>query len=227
MSGIGVNKFGGLFSMFAAMFGWAANAEASNPGHGQSRAPVSSSQDNPGIHIPDPCPAAQAKTAAEARPHIAPDSAHAADINFKPEINKHIAHFTGTINTVGSTLTRIDEDGQASVFSFDPVHNNYVYHCDDGTVQNLVANRHGEWVWRDDRKDPRRAYEIYNPIKTGGRKAAVEASAHTAEHPSVEGACRLSSVIATNGEATNFHYCANGKLVGMVTVNGHQTPFGF
>jgi hypothetical protein len=139
---------------------------------------------------------------------------NASSIHLTPGTPRQIANFTGTLNTIGSTLTRIDEDGKECLFAYDAAFNTYVYQCDEGTIQHVEANRFGEWVWRGEQKDLRRAYEIYNP-------------AQSVKPQSNEGPCRLAAVMASNGDATNYHYCANGKLVGVITVSGNQNPLAF
>jgi hypothetical protein len=138
----------------------------------------------------------------------------------KAGTKKQITDFIGQLNTVGSSLTRINEDGSSSVFTYEAAFDTYVHRRDDGSVENFVANIHGEWVWRGDRKDARRAYEIYNPIKKNSRFQHVGPSGQSADGQRYE--ARLAAVIALNGDATNYHYSPSGKLAGVVTVNGNQ-----
>jgi hypothetical protein len=152
---------------------------------------------------------------------------NASSIHLKPANARQIANFTGTLNSVGSTLTRIDEDGKECLFAYDATYKTYVYQCDDGMIQHVEANRFGEWVWRCEQKDLRRAYEIYNPIFDRAPKRNGEPLAQVAEAQSSEAPCRLAAVMASNGDATNYHYCANGKLVGVITVSGNPNPLAF
>lgn len=228
MSRLAVKKKArGMFSTLAAMFGKAGGADQATTGYAQQRAASNAAYGNSIIPYQDHDPAGHKGNPADARLNESISNFNQTGTQSTSGGNKQIANFTGTLNAVGSTFTRIDEDGVASVFHFDAVSNAYVYHCDDGTVQNLVANHQGEWVWSGARNDARRAYEIYNPITVHGRKGDNVAQAQCAEHPKHEGPCRLAAVIAANGEATNYHYSPSGKLAGVVTVSGHQGHLGF
>jgi YD repeat-containing protein len=150
-----------------------------------------------------------------------------AGTHLTPGTKKQIANFNGKLNTAGSALTRIDEDGSTAVFTFDAAFHAYIFHNADGSVETFTANRYGEWVWSGDRRDARRAFEIYNPVAESGALRAPAAAVHSAEPHRNDDPCRLAAVIASNGEATKYHYCANGRLVGVITVGATPGPLGF
>ncbi len=227
MSRIAIKKARGMFSTLAAIFGKTVAADRATTGYSQQRAASNTAYGNSNIQYHDHGAAGQTGNRADARLNDAVVNSTQTDTQSTPASDKQTANFTGTLNAVGSTFTRIDEDGVASVFHFDAASNAYVYHCDDGTVQNLVANHQGEWVWSGARNDARRAYEIYNPITVHDRKRDDGAQVPCAETHKHEGPCRLAAVIAANGEATNYHYSPSGKLAGVVTVSGHQGHLGF
>ncbi len=227
MTGFAVEKDEGLFSILTGIFGRAGSADKSNIGQAQKAIPVNGANDNLAIRVQDHQPAGHRENPSCPRAQDSSGNSNEASIQVKSVATKQIAHLTGTLNTAGSTLTRIDEDSSASVFTFDAVFNTYVYHCDDGTVQNVIANQHGEWVWRGDRNDPRRAYEIYKPMGERGRMGDAAPTAQNAESQRHIGPYRLSEVMASNGDATKYHYGANGNLVSVVIVSGMQAPLGF
>jgi uncharacterized protein RhaS with RHS repeats len=146
----------------------------------------------------------------------------------KLSTNKRVANCTGTVNTVGSTLTRIEEDGSASEFEYDSALNAYIYY-EAGVFQNIVINPLGEWIWRGERADLGRAYEIYDPIPMGGRLRGVgtlSSMGQSTERFRFDAAGRLSKALAANGDATNYHYSAAGTLTGAITISHNMVPLG-
>ncbi len=239
MIGFAAKREQGMFKRLAAMFGWTVSAAPSYTELDPQWAPMQADNAsasasasaglnaNPNGQVQQRPATSQDEQQNKQRWQEAMASPSEPSIDLKPASFKQIANVTGTLNTVGSTLTRIDENGAPTVFTYNAAFNAYLYHCDKGTVQSVVANRHGKWEWRGENNDARRAYEIYHSVADNSGQRDAGSSGPMAHEQLSAGSSRLSAVIASNGDSTNYHYGKNGKLACVVTVTNNQAPLGF
>lgn len=77
-------------------------------------------------------------------------------------VRKQITGLTGTVNTAGSTVTRIDGDGSAALYRYDTVRRAYVTTDGGGAYQTMTyATATAQWTWRSDHNDLKGVYERY------------------------------------------------------------------
>ncbi|WP_156648816.1 hypothetical protein, partial [Massilia sp. Leaf139] len=83
--------------------------------------------------------------------------------NWQLGVRKQITGLTGTVNTAGSTLTRIDGDGSASLYQYDAARSAYVSTDGGGAYQTITySSTANEWTWRADHNDLKGLYERYD-----------------------------------------------------------------
>ena len=83
--------------------------------------------------------------------------------NWQLGIRKQITGLTGTVNTAGSSVTRIDGDGSASLYQYDAARGAYVSTDGGGAYQTITySSTANEWTWRADHNDLKGVYERYD-----------------------------------------------------------------
>jgi YD repeat-containing protein len=133
--------------------------------------------------------------------------------DWKLGLVKQVTGLTGTLNTAGSTITRIDSDGSSAIYTYDATKKTYMSTDGAGGYQHLSADANGIWTWTADRQDKTGAFEVYDSAKNGGRIQAsgqngdtlLMSYKYTADN-------RLASVTDASGEITVFHYDDNKRL---------------
>jgi|GEM_PF-3010443 len=75
---------------------------------------------------------------------------------------KQISGLTGTVNTAGSTVNRVDADGAVSLYTYDAARAAYVCTDGGGAYQTLIySSGAAQWTWRADHNDLQGVYELY------------------------------------------------------------------
>jgi len=128
--------------------------------------------------------------------------------------------FTGTLNTAGSTVTRVDRDGARSAYAFDAATQTYTSTAGAGAYDVIrYDDSSGQLTWTDGTSG---AIERYTA--SDGRLIAMsDASGNTVSCEYLNGL--PSRVVASSGESVVYDYGANGKLnsVRMMAADGTQT----
>jgi YD repeat-containing protein len=117
--------------------------------------------------------------------------------NWRLTISRQITTVTGTVNTAGSTVTRIDWDGSDTLYTYDTSRSCYVGKQGTGAFDTLSYNSSTtNWTWTDG--DTRLA-ETYNhatnPNNSGDTYFAVLASSQD-----------------TSGNSVSYSYGSNGQI---------------
>jgi YD repeat-containing protein len=81
--------------------------------------------------------------------------------------SRQVTNLTGTLNTIGSTVTRIDSDGSSSLYTYDPALGLYRSTDGGGGYDSLSMNGSNEWVWTSDRQDVQGLTEVYDSLRGG------------------------------------------------------------
>ena len=109
-----------------------------------------------------------------------------------------VTGLTGTVNTAGSTVKRVDWDGSEAVYTYDTARAAYVSKDGDGAYDMLtVASSAMVWTWTDGSS---RVVELYDGNLDG----------------------RITSSRDTDGNALTFTY-ANNQLSRVTTADGYYT----
>src|SRR5262245_25738206 len=117
--------------------------------------------------------------------------------NWRLNFHRRVYGLTGTLNTAGSTITRVDADGAEALYSYNASLGKYVTTEGDG-AHDTLSNSGGTWTFTDGDTGLRETYDAAN----NGR---------------------LTSVVDQSGNALTFAYNAAGLLTDVVTTTGSGT----
>ncbi|NRR31473.1 LysM peptidoglycan-binding domain-containing protein [Oxalobacteraceae bacterium] len=82
--------------------------------------------------------------------------------------SKQVTNLTGERNNSGSTVTRIDSDGSAALYTYNAALGLYRSTDGGGGYDNLRMNSASEWIWTSERRDMQGLYEVYDSTKNAG-----------------------------------------------------------
>ncbi|NRR29071.1 RHS repeat protein [Oxalobacteraceae bacterium] len=82
--------------------------------------------------------------------------------------SRQVTNLTGTLETTGSTVTRIDSDGSAALYTYDATLGLYRSTDGGGGYDYLRMNSASEWIWTSERRDMQGLYEVYDSTKNAG-----------------------------------------------------------
>src|SRR5258706_329601 len=69
--------------------------------------------------------------------------------NWRLGVYRKVYNLTGTVNTAGSTVTRVAEDGSESVYAYDTTLGKYVCHDGAGAYDTLAFDGATQtWTWK-------------------------------------------------------------------------------
>jgi YD repeat-containing protein len=144
--------------------------------------------------------------------------------NWKVGSAKQVANLTGTLNTAGSTVTRIDSDGSAQLYTYDTSLGRYRSSDGAGGYNTLSMNSYSEWVWTSDRLNLAGLHEVYDSTKNAGHITATRDQTGVRLSYQYNAAGQLSQVTDASGDQVYYDY-ANGNLsqVGVTTAAGATT----
>jgi YD repeat-containing protein len=116
---------------------------------------------------------------------------------------KRVANLTGTLNTAGSSLTRIEGDGSETVYTYDGARGVYRSTQGAGAHDTLSYNsKTKQWLWTD---GDTRATETYDWTKNGRLIASTDLNKNTLTYKyNTDGL--LSQITDASGENTYFDY---------------------
>ncbi|WP_141753345.1 DUF4214 domain-containing protein, partial [Duganella sp. HH101] len=141
-------------------------------------------------------------------------------LNWRMGMLKQIVDLTGTVNTAGSTVTRINSDGSRELYRYDTARGHYISGDGGGAYNHLVWSNLIEWQWTSDHYESAGLNESYGSIASGGKiKSLTDANNNTMFYQ-YDVNNRLSST--TNfADMTNFYYDGVGNLtqIGVIDLN--------
>jgi YD repeat-containing protein len=138
-------------------------------------------------------------------------------------LRKQITGLTGTVNTVGSSVTRIDGDGSAMLYKYDVARAAYVSTDGGGAFQTLVYNAASpQWTWRSDHNDLQGIFELYSA--STGLITSVNDQIGL-RHSYFYTGNLLSRVHDDNGDDTYFDYLNNNLSQIRTVLSGTSTDY--
>src|SRR5882672_6958700 len=142
--------------------------------------------------------------------------------NWRFGVYRKVTNLTGTVNTAGSTVTRVAEDGSESLYTYDATLRKYVCHDGGGSFDTLTftsANQTWTWSWTDGTNQLTELYDNAN----GGRITRVQDQDGNGLTFTYNAAGLITQVTDANGETTFLDY--NGTdLTQLRTVTGDTPP---
>ena len=132
--------------------------------------------------------------------------------DWKLGLVKQVTGLTGTANTSGSTVVRIDSDGSSSLFTYDDSQGCYVSSDGAGAYQRLKLDEQGKWIWTSDRQDETGNFEIYDSALNDGRIQSAGQNGETLLTYSYDTNNRLAFVNDASGDTTQFLYDSAGHI---------------
>src|SRR6266853_1616002 len=121
--------------------------------------------------------------------------------NWRLGVYRKVYNLTGTVNTAGSTVTRVAEDGSESVYAYDTTLGKYVCHDGAGAYDTLAfdgATQTWTWSWTDGTNRLTERYDAAN----GGR---------------------ITQVLDQDGNGLTFVYNAAGLVTQVNDASGETT----
>lgn len=128
-------------------------------------------------------------------------------------LDRKLSPVTGTVNTVGSTITRDGGDGEEEVFTYDDGRGLYVASNESGADDTLQQNADGTWTYT---AGGTRNQEIYGPAGVLTKLVDGKSGAYYDLKYDFQG--RLKQVTASDGEELELGYTGffgNSKLTSL------------
>ncbi|MCW7541708.1 hypothetical protein OOT46_28325 [Aquabacterium sp. A7-Y] len=119
--------------------------------------------------------------------------------NWRLGLSRRISGLTGTVNTAGSTVRRIGEDGAEALYTYDAARAAYVT-TEGGGAHDTLAWNGTSWTWTDGDSQVREVYEVVDLAEIGE--------------------ARLKSVTDLDGKALTLGYNASGLVSQIQTASG-------
>ena len=124
--------------------------------------------------------------------------------------SRSIGGLTGTLNTVGSTITRTGDDGSTVVYAYDADRGLYVSTGQSGALDTLSwSATNSTWTWSDAADQQQETYDASGELTmlvdtaTGASYSFSYANGH------------LSQITAGDGDVLKLDYNTGGQLVGL------------
>ncbi len=149
--------------------------------------------------------------------------------NWRIGVYRKVYNLIGTVNTIGSTVTRVDADSAESVYTYDATLNKYVNHDGGGAYDTLTyASAAQVWTWTDGDTQVIESYDAAD----GGRITQVQdnaaglvaqvqdASGETAYLDYAGNNLTDLRIIKSDGQTTirtRYAYDANNRLIQIIT----------
>ncbi len=135
--------------------------------------------------------------------------------HWRPGSLRTVDGLTGTLNSVGSTITRTDWDGSAVLFRYDDTRKAYVGTAGSGARQTLTfSSGTNAWTWNDPLNHTTETYDAAR----GGRLTATTDRDGNAVSYSYNAAGLLSQVKTAGGDLTYLDYDSNNQLTQLRSV---------
>jgi len=124
--------------------------------------------------------------------------------------SRSVNGLTGTLNSVGSTITRTDDDGSAVAYSYNASTGTYVSTAQSGAVDTLSYNAtSATWTWNDAADSQQ---ETYNGA---GQLTTLSDTQTGASYSFSYSGSQLSQITAGDGDTLVFDYNTSSQLVGL------------
>ena len=136
--------------------------------------------------------------------------------NWRLGVQESLYGLTGTVNTAGSTMTKVFGDGSEVTYTYDATQGLYTSSAGGGADNTLSYNANTQdWTWTD---GTTRQTETYN--SAGLLISCTDTSGNTLTYSYTQGL--LTQISDASGQLTNFDY-TNGNLTQITTVSAGVT----
>src|SRR5260221_5425845 len=125
--------------------------------------------------------------------------------NWRLGVYRKVYNLSGTVNTAGSTVTRVAEDGSESVYTYDTTLGQYVCHDGAGAYDTLAfdgATQTWTWSWTDGTNRLTERYDAAN----GGRITQVQDQDGNGLTFTYNAGGLITQASDANGDTTLLHY---------------------
>ncbi|KRB81813.1 hypothetical protein [Duganella sp. Root198D2] len=138
-------------------------------------------------------------------------------VGWRQATRRQLTGLTGTVNTAGSTITRIVGDGSATVFTYDVARAAYFTTEGGGAYQTITFSAaNNQWTWQADHNDLYGEHEVYNGT-TGLIYSATDYRYGAIFYFTHDSSNRLTKLTNAHGDTTYFDY-VNGNVSKVRTV---------
>jgi YD repeat-containing protein len=135
--------------------------------------------------------------------------------NWRLGVYRKVYALTGTVNTAGSTVTRVAEDGSESVYTYDTTQGKYVCHNGAGAYETLSFDSPSQtWTWTDGSTHLTERYDAAN----GGRITQAQDQDGNGLTFTYNASGLITQVSDASGETTFLDYTGT-NLTDLRTVN--------
>jgi YD repeat-containing protein len=121
--------------------------------------------------------------------------------NWRASVSRKVYNLTGTINTAGSTVTRVDWDGSETLYTYNSTRGQYLSTAGAGAY-NTLSFASNVWTWTD---GDSRMVETYAAANGGRITASTDTDGNSLTY-GYNGAGLLTQVSTANGETTWLDY---------------------
>jgi YD repeat-containing protein len=135
--------------------------------------------------------------------------------NWRPTTARQVQGLTGTVNTAGSTVTRVDWDGSEVVYTYDTTLARYVSKAGSGAYDTILYSG-GVWSWIDGNS---RVTETYNASNRIATLTDPDGNALTFTYTG----SLLTRVTTASGEYTDLTWSGNNLTQMVTTKSGGAT----
>jgi hypothetical protein len=137
--------------------------------------------------------------------------------NWRLSVNQKVYGVTGTLNSSGSTVTKLFGDGREVVYTYDTTQGKYVSSDGEGAHDTLTSSS-GTWTWQD---GSGRNTETYN--SSGQMTSAKDADGNTITYGYDSTSGNLTTVTDASGQVTTLGYTGI-NLTSISVVSGGGQP---
>ena len=128
--------------------------------------------------------------------------------NWQQSTTRRVFGLTGTLNTAGSTVSRLGGDGAVVVYAWDSSRSAYLTKDGSGAFDTLTKVG-AEWVWTDGDSQGK---EYYEAAQTGGEfriRASEDTDGNALSFTYVAGTDKLDKVTTADGSWTQYSWSGN------------------
>jgi YD repeat-containing protein len=136
---------------------------------------------------------------------------------------KQVTNLTGTVNTAGSTVTRMDGDGATFLFTYNTARGVYVSTDGSGAFDTISFNAATNiWTFTD---GDTRVTEQYDRSNAGRITSVTDTDGNSLFYVYGSGGTRVTQIVNSDGETTNISYVGTeSNLVSEIVRNGPGGP---
>jgi YD repeat-containing protein len=131
---------------------------------------------------------------------------------------------SGLRNGVGSKITRINEDGSASLFKYDSTRVAYISTDGAGAYQSIVYDENKGFIWHGEQFAQHGEFEVYSA--NNGRLLSVGDESGVLQNFGYDDTGKLVRIATGAGDQVFFEYTANGNLAQIRTQATGDTSGG-